>query len=129
MKRALLLIAFIPVCFYLSAFGALHARPFLILKTYTTLDDLAQDATRAIDEMASLDVRVVSFKNFEVSARAMDAMGAEWTLRLRTPRLTPPQAALLDRTDQAHVTFLITNVLPVQHLIEGTLYNITASTR
>lgn len=101
--------------------------PFVLYKTYTTIDALGKDGLRASGEMANLDVRVVSFENYELSARALDATGMEWTLRLRAPRLTPPQADLLQTTDQAHVTFLVSNVDPMEHLIEGTLYNVTAA--
>jgi hypothetical protein len=127
-KLALSLATLVLLCFgFFVSDRGLKAHPFFVLKTYTTIESLAQDGTRAIEEMASLDVRVVSFENFQVSARVMDVSGMYWTLRLRVPRLTPSQADLLSRTDQAHVTFLVTNVLPVERLVEGTLYNVTAS--
>lgn len=127
MKRTLgLALVAIVVCLALTPLSGKGAR-FTVYKTYTTIDSLAKDGMRAAGEMANLDVRVVSFENYELSARAMDAVGMEWTLRLRAPRLTPSQADLLKSTDQAHVTFLVSNVLPMQHLVEGTLYNVTAA--
>lgn len=129
MKRTLgLALVAIVACLALSPLSGEGAR-FIVYKTYTTIDSLAKDGMRAAGEMANLDVRVVSFENFQLSARAMDAAGMEWTLRLRASRLTPSQANLLKSTDQAHVTFLVTNVQPVEHLVEGTLYNVTAAHR
>jgi hypothetical protein len=127
MKRTLVLaLVTIVACLAISPMSGEGAR-FIVYKTYTTIDSLAKDGTRAAGEMANIDVRVVSFENYELSARAMDAAGMEWTLRLRAPRLTTSQSDLLKNTDQAHVTFLVSNVLPMQHLIEGTLYNVTAA--
>jgi hypothetical protein len=129
MKRTLgLALVAIVACLALSPLSG-EGAGFIVYKTYTTIDSLAKDGGRAAGNMANLDVRVVSFENYQLSARAMDALGMEWTLRLRVPRLTPPQANLLKNTDQAHVTFLVTNVQPVQHLLEGTLYNVTAAHR
>jgi hypothetical protein len=127
MKRTLgLALVAVVACLALSPLSG-EGAGFIVYKTYTTIDSIAKDGVRAAGEMANLDVRVVSFENYELSARAMDAAGMEWTLRLRAPSLTTSQANLLERTDQAHVTFLVSNVLPTQHLVEGTLYNVTAA--
>lgn len=127
MKRTLdLALVAIVACLALSPLSG-EGAGFIVYKTYTTIDSIAKDGVRAAGEMANLDVRVVSFENYELSARAMDAASMEWTLRLRAPSLTTSQANLLERTDQAHVTFLVSNVLPTQHLVEGTLYNVTAA--
>lgn len=95
---ALVLVSIV-VCLAINPMRS-EGAPFVLYKTYTTIDSLGKDGLRASGEMASLDVRVVSFANYELSARALDATGIEWTLRLRAPRLTLPQADLLHTTQQ-----------------------------